>query len=200
MTKLTPFPRFRIYFQQVICCCCRWGSWKQNAKNELPPGILLEKHSHSDTVMARSRLCENQMHLCHFKHTTDPCSISLSQTARQKTLSVKWNQSMSETRLYDRRNNMSSRRMHENTYRCRPPPLPRLSSSEFVSRQESLPTATATTPLMAVSSQLNGTEAACTNDVCECLMPHESITTIKYRQTSPHAIMINGDKFKSDSC
>lgn len=56
--------RFRIYFQQVICCCCRWRSLKPSTnKDELPPGILLEKHSHSDTMMARSRLCEYPLYI-----------------------------------------------------------------------------------------------------------------------------------------
>lgn len=90
---------------------------------------------------------------------------------------------MSETRLFDRRN-MASRNC---TYRNRPPPLPRLTSGEFLSRQESLPTATATTPLMALPLQNNVTETTCTNDICDCIIPH-------------HAIVMNGDKFKSESC
>lgn len=123
------------------------------------------------------------------------------QAARQKTLSVKWNQSMSETRLYDRRN-MSTRRIKESTYRNRLQPLPRLSSSEFMSRQESLPTATATTPLMAGNSRTNN-DVTCTNDICDCILPHDCLAasnSIKYHQSSPHAIMVNGDRFKSESC
>lgn len=112
-------------------------------------------------------------------------NVLSSQTARQKTLSVKWNQSMSETRLFDRRN-VQARRTKDSTYRNRPPPLPRLSSVEFMSRKDSLPTATATTPLMAIPSQINATESTCTNEICDCIIPH--------------GIMINGDKFKSESC
>lgn len=50
--------RFRIYFQQIICCCCRLKTWKTQTKNNSPQGILLERHSHSDTIQGRSRLCQ----------------------------------------------------------------------------------------------------------------------------------------------
>lgn len=127
-------------------------------------------------------------------------------TARQKTLSVKWHQSMSETRLYDKRNAASTRRLKECSYRNRLTPMPKLSSGDFASNHESLPTAaTATTPLMANNTHLNNT--TCTNEMCDCILPHElqqPVTTasIKYRQSSPHvATLINGnDRFKSESC
>lgn len=124
----------------------------------------------------------------------------ISSTARQKTLSVKWHQSMSETRLYDKRNLASVRRLKECSYRNRLTPMPKLSSGDF---QESLPTAaTATTPLMANNNHMNHT--TCTNEMCDCILPHEFTTaaSIKYRQSSPHvATLINGnDRFKSESC
>lgn len=50
------FHRFRVYFQQIICCCC-FRIWKSrlNENNLSPKGILLEKNSHSDP--GRSRSC-----------------------------------------------------------------------------------------------------------------------------------------------
>jgi tachykinin receptor 3 len=50
--------RFRIYFQQIICCCCRLKSWKSHTKTGSPQGILLGKHSHSEMLQGKSRLCQ----------------------------------------------------------------------------------------------------------------------------------------------
>lgn len=128
----------------------------------------------------------------------------VSSTARQKTLSVKWHQSMSETKLHDKRNLTSARRLKECSYRNRLTPMPKLSSGDFESRQDSLPTAaTATTPLMANNSNLNN-NITCTKEICDCILPHDCNTTasIKCRQSSPHvATLMNGnDKCKSESC
>lgn len=120
---------------------------------------------------------------------------------------------MSETRLYDRRNVA----LLKSSYRNRPTPMPRLSSQEFMSQQEQqLPTATATTPLMmGVNSRLPNNATAeqitCTNEICDCILPHNdcdmmkedsSSGGVKFRNSTPHVIMINGvgDKFKSESC
>lgn len=110
-----------------------------------------------------------------FYHFTISCA------ARQKTLSVKWHQSMSETRLYDKRY-MSSRRMKEHSLRNRAMPLPKLSDThEFISRQESMATATATTPLMTVNVNSHANEGNSADDVkCDCILPQDAITSFKY--------------------
>lgn len=116
---------------------------------------------------------------------------------------MKWHQSMSETRLFDKRNPASTRRLKEYSYRNRLTPMPKLSSGDFASNHEALPTAaTATTPLMSNNSNVNN--AVCTNEICDCILPHELTTTagIKYGQSQPHVTtLINGsDRFKSESC
>lgn len=63
------FRRFRVYFQQIICCCC-FRLWKSRlTENNLSPkGILLEKNSHSDPGRSRS---------CKFRSVSDfYCQIS----------------------------------------------------------------------------------------------------------------------------
>lgn len=50
--------RFRIYFQQIICCCCRLATMKPHPRNGSPQGILLGKNSNSDYMQGKSRLCK----------------------------------------------------------------------------------------------------------------------------------------------
>ena len=48
--------RFRVYFQEIICCCC-FRFWKSRHKNDQPKnGILLNKNSNSE--MGRTRSCK----------------------------------------------------------------------------------------------------------------------------------------------
>ncbi len=124
----------------------------------------------------------------------------ISKVARQKTLSVKWHQSKSETRLCDRRNAYNSNRLKENSYRNRQA-MPRMNLNEFMSRQESLAPATVTTPLMVNNTNLNAT---CNNEICDCELPHDCniASNIGHRQQLTHVanLVNNCDRFKSESC
>ncbi|KAG5672792.1 hypothetical protein PVAND_002886 [Polypedilum vanderplanki] len=162
--------RFRIYFQQAICCLCRFKPWKSNRKAGSPQGgILLGKHSHSEMMQAKS--------------------------PRQKTLSVKWHQSMSETKLH----HVSSRKnMDIASVRNRSQTQKLSDSHECVSRQESL--VTATTPLMVTNSNINAVNSS--DDIkCDCIAPQDCITNIKF-QMNGHDDTTTHDVFavKSEGC
>ncbi|KAL7023259.1 hypothetical protein ACKWTF_012541 [Chironomus riparius] len=158
--------RFRIYFQQIICCCCRLTVLKSQTRNNSPQGILLGKLSNSEIVQGKSRL------------------------ARQKTLSVKWHQSMNEMKTYDKHYSVS-RRIRETSLQNHPQ-LPKLSDShEYISRHDSL--ATATTPLMVNNNALS----ASNNAKCDCIMPQDTVTGIIFHRT-PNSYDVFGAK--SDSC
>jgi hypothetical protein len=121
--------------------------------------------------------------------------------ARQKTLSVKWHQSMSETRLCDKRY-MSTRKAKEASSLRNRPQLPKLNDDphEYVSRQESLPTAT--TPLMMMGNSNITAVNSSDNMNCDCVLPQDGITTtVKYRQNG-HDTTAVVDAFgaKSESC
>lgn len=120
--------------------------------------------------------------------------FTITRLARQKTLSVKWHQSMSETKFYEKRA-IAARRLKEN--QLRPPQLPKLSDShEYISRQESLPSAT--TPLMTGNSNLNAINPV-DNVKCDCALPDDdciTTTTVKFRQST---LDIDAAK-SSDNC
>jgi hypothetical protein len=191
--------RFRIYFQQIICCCCRMKPWTSQMKNDSPQGgILLGKQSHSDT-MVKSRLCEWKKNLLLFflklsLHQNAHVISHSFTAARQKTMSVKWRQSTSETRLYEKRSTLSRRPAFENSLRARQ------ILSKQISHQESLPTAS--TPLMIknIHSHLNAINVP--DEIsCDCIAPSsEPVTNHKFNQTSLQFSKFDVANARSESC
>jgi hypothetical protein len=110
--------------------------------------------------------------------------------ARQKTLSVKWNQSMNEMRTYDKQQYSVTRRIRETSLHH--PKLPKLSDShEYISQHDSL--VTATTPLMVNNNALSTPN----NAICDCIMPQDSVTGIVSHRTA-NSYDVYGAK--SESC
>lgn len=189
--------RFRIYFQQIICCCCRLTTLKSQTRNNSPQGILLGKLSNSEIVQGKSRLgkCVHLYALWfypiyQFSHCFPSNTMIFQYIARQKTLSVKWNQSMNEMRTYDKHYTVS-RRIKETSLQNHPQ-LPKLSDShEYISRHDSL--ATATTPLMVN----NNAPSASNNSKCDCILPQDSVTGIIFHRTANSYDVFGA---KSDSC